>query len=196
MKILLLFGVLIISALTRSNSQVVSGEIVKDPLLAYLQSNEESAALAPENKVYLFRANFAGDGRKFVFITSESASLGSHGDYGWTVYCPLRAGGYLLLDGIIFAGISGPEYIGYIDQIKRCGIVVGGKEGVLAQYLAKGELQSQQIDNGRGHADPEHYPKDFGGGKRDYHISSYTFNQLKRKYRHPDPANVLAPATR
>jgi hypothetical protein len=183
MKIMLILGALYLGlSFLKADAQVV-----KDPLLAYYQSSQSDKTdlPSPQLEVYCFEADFTGDGQKSIFITDQGSSLGAHGKYSWSVYCPVASGGYrLVTDGshFIAAGLKGPDYVGYIDQIKRYGVITGGKDAVVAQYLDNGILQSQAIDQERGHDNADHYPKYFHAHAPDYHITTSTLAQLAQKY--------------
>jgi len=205
MKAMTLF--LVFSALALCH---VCAQVVKDPLLDYYNRNFSKADLAaardpespsppitPQTKIYCFEANFTGPGRKSVFITDEGESLGAHGKYAWSIYCPVKSSGYQLVSDesdFITGGLGGPGYIGYVAQIKRYGIVTGAKDSVSVDYLDNGTIKSQSIDEKRGHADAEHYPKYFGNGPPNYHVTTYTVAQLAQKYANPDSTNVITPA--
>jgi hypothetical protein len=176
----------------------LTAQVVKDPLLAYYQSFDNPSQLSPTTQIYCLIADITGDGRKTILITNDRARLGPHGDYGWSLYKPVKTGGYEVIDDTIDAPITGPDYIGYIDQIKRYGAVTaigGGKYGITVQYLDNGTIESQSIDEKRGHADAKHYPKYFGDGSPKYHVTTYTLAQLAQKYANPDSSNVIAPAS-
>jgi hypothetical protein len=173
----------------------LSGQIVKDPLLSYYHDIQSLAK--PSDTIYVLEADFTGNKRKSIFITDDQSKLGPHGDYSWSVYCPHQSGGYLVAGSGLDAGIEGPDYIGYIDQLKRYGAITateGGKYGIKAQYLENGAIQSQSIDQGRGHADERHYPAYFTAKSPDYRIMKYTLTDLKQKYASLDATNVVTPA--
>jgi hypothetical protein len=169
---------------------LLQAQVVKDPLLDYYQSlkSAESSGnpgvhFSDQTRVYEFEADLIGDGSKTIFITDDQSKGGPHGDYSWSVYVPLPSGGYRSIPDGIDAGIKGPEYIGYIDQIKRYGIIKGGKYGISAFYIDNGAIQSKAIDKERGRANTEHYPKYFSDKPIDRHISAYTLAQLEQKYK-------------
>jgi len=191
MKTITLFFVLSSLALCH-----VCAQVVKDPLLTYYQSFDNPSKIPSNTKIYCISTDLTGNGKKAILITNDLARLGPHGDYGWSAYVPVKTGGYSVLDDTIDAPITGPDYIGYIKEIKRFGMVTGGKDAVVAQYVDNGSINVQQIDEKRGHADAEHYPKYFGDGVPDYHVTMYTLVQLEQKYATPDPDNVITPASK
>ena len=185
----------------------VDAQVVKDPLLDYYQrigksdfyreNDDSNFSYSPQTQVYCFEANFTGPGRKSVFITDEGQYLNAHGNYGWAIYSPVESGGYRMVTDestLIAAGPDGPAYVGYIDQIKRYGVIIGEKYSIDAYYLDNGVIKSQAIDQERGHANAEHYPKYFKAKPIDRHVTTYTLSQLAQKYASPDPANVITPA--
>lgn len=209
MKRTLALAIVFVLSLYSARAQVVS-----NPLRDYYIRNfskidfttapdpEGPHPITPQTLVSYFKADFTGDGRKSVFITCDGDGLGPHGDYAWEVYYPLATGGYrLLTDPTHFFdfGGKGPDYIGYIDQLKRYGVITapeGGKYGISAQYLENGSIHRQTIDEERDHADSEHYPKYFPADFPDYGIQTCTVAQLIQKYAKPDPKNVISPAAK
>jgi hypothetical protein len=169
-----------------------SAQIVKDPLLAYYEAFDQPLKLPPETQVYSFAANLTSDGRKAIFITNDLARLGPAGQYAWSLYYPLKDGGYKVASDeshFIVAGLDGPNYIGYIDQIKRYGVVVGFKDGVEAQYVEDGTIKDKMIAKGSDLANAGNYPKYFSDSPPVYHISTYTLDQLRQKYDNSDTGN-------
>ena len=94
----------------------------------------------------------------------------------------------------IQAGVNGPAYIGYIEQLKRNGVVDGDRDSVTAYYLDNGVIQSQDLDEKRGRANERYHPKYFGPNSEERHLTTYTLVQLAQKYGHPDPTNIITPA--
>jgi len=172
-------------------------QIIKDPLRDYYQrgfshvdfskgsvpdTEGPSPPVTPQTQIYYFVADFTGDGRNSLFITSEQATLGAHGQYAWSIYCPAASGEYRLVTDFLASGIRGFDYIGYIDEIKRFGIIIGSKYAVAAYYLDHGVLKSQAIDRERRHDNADYFPKYFHAHVPDYHITTIALDQLMRKY--------------
>ena len=187
--ILLLAGLWLGLSLCAANAQVV-----KDPLLDYYQritkpgfyheNDASDFAYSPQTRVVCFEADFTGSGRKSFFITDQGQYLNAHGKYAWTIYVPVESGGYSMATDestLIEVGPNGPAYIGYIDQIKRYGLIIGGKYDVNAYYLDSGTIQSKPIDQEREHANAEHYPKYFSA-HAPRSVTTYTLAQLAQKY--------------
>jgi hypothetical protein len=186
MKIIIVFLIVFFSSFVlRANNQMV-----RDPLLHFYGFGQNKDG----DKFYEFSADLTGDGRQSIFITDDQSRLGPHGDYGWAVYVPVGPN-YSVIEGGITAKLSGPGYIGYIDQIQRYGIINGGKYSVGASYLENGSIKSQVIDEEREHANAEHYPKYFSDKASDYHITTYTLDQLRQKYANPDLNNIIKLST-
>jgi hypothetical protein len=179
------------------NLSSAEAQIIKDPLRDYYQGgfsqvdfskenipDEEgpSPPVTPQTQIYYFAADFPGDGRKSLFITSEQATLGAHAQYAWSIYCPVSAGGFRLITNSLASGLGGFDYIGYIDEIKKFGIITGSKYAVVAYYLDDGVLKSQAIDRKRGHDSADYYPKYFHAHVPDYHITTITLAELIQKY--------------
>jgi len=97
---------------------------------------------------------------------------------------------------LIIAGPDGPAYVGFIDQIKHCGVIKGEKDSVDAYYLDNGTIKSRSIATGRGLVSPTFYPKYFGEKITRRHVDTYTLAQLAKKYAHPDTTNVITPASK
>lgn len=191
------------------NLSSTEAQVVKDPLLDYYQrisntgfypqNSDPNFHYSPQTRVTCFEANFTGSERKSVFITDAGEYLGAHAKYAWSIYCPVKSGGYHLVTNdngdFIPAGPDGPAYVGYIDQLKCYGLIIGEKYEVDAYYLdSGGALQSTTIDGAREHANAEHYPKYFSDTLVYRPITTYTFAQLAQKYAKPDPNNVITPA--
>jgi hypothetical protein len=183
----------------------VETQVVKDPLLDYYQCiksggtpGDDEPHYLPQTQIYYFKADFTGDGKKSIFVTDEEARQGPHGLYGWFVYYPLASGGYVRLeaDGGIGMYSGGPDYIGYVDEIKRYGIVLGGKDGVGVYYFDHGTIQIRPLDLTRGHADAAYYPKYFRDHLPDYHMTTTTLAELAQRYAKLDPTNVIPPAAK
>jgi hypothetical protein len=181
----------------------VEAQVVKDTLLDYYQAIKSGDTLgdgaphySPKTRIYVFQADFTGDGKESIFITDDESRQGPHGLYGWFVYYPVSSNSYQRLDDGISAFRTGPNYIGYVDQIKRYGIIIGGRDGIGVYYLDNGIIKSQPLDLQRGHADATHYPKYFHAHTPDYPIVTYTLAQLEQKYANPDPTNVITPAAK
>jgi hypothetical protein len=167
----------------------VGGQVISDPLRDYYQAiksgdtaGDAEPHYSPKTLIYTFQADFTGNGKESIFITDDESRQGPHGLYGWFVYYPESSVGYQKLDNGISAFRGGPNYIGYVDQIKRYGILVGGRDGIGVYYLDNGIMKSQPLDLKRGHADAAHYPKYFQDHLPDYHIVTYTLEQLSQKY--------------
>ena len=188
---------------------LAEAQVVKDPLLDYYlriskpgfypACGDPNFHYSSQTQVYFLEADFTDSKRKSVFITDEGEYLGAHGNFGWSIYCPVESGGYHLVTDestLIAAGPDGPEYIGYIDQIKSYGVIIGEKHSVTAYYLENGVIQSEDIDQQRGHANAEHYPKYFHDKPVSYHKTTYTLAQLAQKYPNPDANNVVTPAAK
>jgi len=136
-------------------------QVVQDPLLAYYKmitapsfdrQNDGDFQYSPQTPVYYFEAELDGSEHKAVFVTDKGNYLGERGQYAWSVYAPVKSGGYhLVTDSIsyITAGRLGPSYIGYIDQLKKYGVIVSGRDAITAYYLQDGVLktQSTKIEN-------------------------------------------------
>ena len=183
---------------------MANAQVLKDPLLHYYQritnvdfvpeNDDPNFHYSPQTQVYYFEANFTGPKRKTIFITDEGEYLGAHGKYAWSVYCPGATRGYRLVtvDGnFIAAGLSGPTYVGYIEQVKRYGVVIGTKDSLAAYYLDNGTIQSKAIELKRERANSMHYPKYFTEKPVSHHVITYTLAQLAQKYAKPDPNNIL-----
>jgi hypothetical protein len=202
MKTLLLLSLFFCGSLCLAQAQVV-----KDPLLDYYQrigkpgfyreNNAPGFQYSPQTQLFSFEANFTGSKRKSLFITDSGQFLNDHANYDWAIYIPVGLIGYTMVtdeSSLIMAGPEGPAYIGYIDQVKRYGIVDGDEGFVSAYYVENGVVQSQDLDQKSGHANETYYPKYFGPQSDDRPATTYTLAQLAKKYANPDPNNVVAPA--
>lgn len=159
-------------------------QVVQDPILKYYQSFDNPTHISPEDKIYVFETDFTGDGKKSVFITNDLARLGPHGTYGWSVYYPLNSGGYQgVTDGII-SNLNGPNYIGYVAEIKRYGIVEASRNVVSVQYLSHGKIKMIFLGKDKEFS-KEDYPQYFAK-PMNWNIQTYTLAQLAQKY--PAPA--------
>jgi hypothetical protein len=204
MKIALILGTVYMGlSLWKTEAQVV-----RDPLLDYYQqigkpsfyreNDDSNFRYSPQTHIFCFEADFTRGGRRSFFITDSGQNLNAHGKYGWAIYAPVEAGGYQMVTDestLIDAGLNGPVYVGYIDQIKGYGLIIGEKYSVTAYYLSDGTIQSKEIDQEREHANPEHYPKYFKDTPVDHHVTTYTLAQLAQKYANPNPKNVITPAS-
>ena len=174
---------------------------IKDPLRDYYLRNFSNPDLvrgalgqSPEptltwqTKILLFKAHFTESERKSVFITDQEEYLGAHGKYAWSVYFPVGENGYYLASGnnkipdFVSAGLSGPDYVGYIDEIKGYGVVSGGRWAVEAIHIVEGFLASTVIDSEAAHNDAEVHPKYFSDQWKNREITTYTLAQLAAKY--------------
>jgi hypothetical protein len=184
-------------------------QAVKDPLRDYyvrnfaaiklptsLDPESPSGPLTLQSKVYYFKADFTGDGRKSVFITDDAEYLGVHGKYAWSVYFPTARGGYRLITNdynFIVGGILGPDYIGYVKEAKRYGVLTASKDSVGIYYLSKGALKSDAVDTEHGR---DWYPQYFSNDSGNYNIITYTLAELSKKYGRPDSAASVSPVSK
>ena len=181
----------------------VNAQPVKDPLLDYFTQGFSKVDFAvpqtddgegpftpitPQTRIYTFEATLEPSKRKFVFITSEVESLGPHGDFAWSVYGPLKAGGYKRLPDGFVAHLSGPVYIGYVPEVKVYGIVDAGKHVVSVQYWADGKFRRTFLGKDQ-EAEVEDFPQYFASPAK-WNIHQYTLAQLRQKY--PNVSNPSA----
>jgi hypothetical protein len=182
-------------------------QVVKDPLRDYYVRNFAATKLPirPDSEtpsgpltlqVYYFKADFTGNGRKSVFITDDAEYLGAHGKYGWSVYLPTGRGWYRLITNeynFIVGGILGPDYIGYVKEAKRYGVLTGARYSVGIEYLSKGVLKPDALDKDHGR---DWYPQYFSDDSENYNITTYTLGELSQKYGSPSPATSASPASK
>jgi hypothetical protein len=157
-------------------------QTITSPFQDYYRSFDNPTQVSAQLKIYVFEADFTGDGRKSIFITDDRCRLGPHEDYSWTVYYPTRSGKYLEAGSFVDAGLTGPDYIGYINQVKRFGAIRGSKDAVIAQYLDNGAIKWQKISELSGGQEAAYFPKYFPALPTNYHINTYTLGDLSRKY--------------
>jgi hypothetical protein len=168
----------------------IEAQIVKDPLLHFYGLGESKA----EDKFYEFSADFTGDGRQSVFITDEQSREGPHGDYAWMVYYPLSSGGYQIINDQLTARLSGPDYIGYIDEVKRYGMIIFQKNTVTAQYLDNGKIKMEFLSNKNSDENEKDFAKYLKIEKK-LEVTTFSLDQLKQKYANPDPNNIVKLST-
>lgn len=178
------------------NAKLDTG-LVDDPLRDYV---ERGCYLThpphdPKSiKVYVISANFTDDKRESIFITDESSEYTKDaGRLEWQFYRPSGDNKYSCaadfftgvdqdhdLDVGITAPLTGPAYLGYIDEIKGYGAIFIDKEDnwLVIQY-ANDELIRTNVVSG---ADKEAYTKYISSPKT-FEVGVYDLPQLLKKYK-------------
>lgn len=159
----------------------VSAQVVKNPLKDFFKSDP----LSNTDKLTVIKGDLTGDSRYSFLINDGHRDPGMNGGQSWEVYYPASRGRYLKAIGD-YLGVV-PSYIGYVDEIKRNGIVqvVTYKRSsiVSAQFLDGGVMNSTILFDGT-----SDYKKKFSKyftGLSKFTTTTYTFDQLKKQYGSP-----------
>ncbi len=177
------------------NAKLNTG-IVEDPLRDYALN---PSFIFPHDqrqvKVYVIHAKFTDDARESVFITNDSGKYTDEvGASEWQFYRPMDDNKYSAayefltnveqdhdLSDSITAPLSGPAYIGYIDQIKGYGAIYIDKQDnnwLQIQYANDKLIRCNIVTGG----DRDQY-SGYIASPKTFKVDIYNLEDLRAKYK-------------
>jgi nitrogen fixation-related uncharacterized protein len=169
-----------------------SGQTIKDPVEYFYRT----VALSGSDKITVLEGNLTGNGRYSFLISDGQRQPELNEGYAWDVYYPDGHNAYLKADSEYVGDV--PDYIGFVKEIKRDGIVqaVTYKRSnvVSVQFLDDGAMNTKILFDDT--ADyKKQFPKYFAASPN-FKVATYTYMQLKKRYGSSNPSAAAIPASK